>query len=81
MGDDELDLLSEITTHPGWRTLKKELDNYLKGYYNKLLTPAVSDFDLVKKEAWTEVIRSHKQFLAQIEERVEKVNRSIRRGT
>jgi len=79
MIDDELDLLSELVTHPGWRVLRRELEKYLQGLYSQILTPSTSDFDLITKEAQTVAIRSHKQFLASLEERVEKYNRTVKR--
>jgi len=77
--DSELDLLSELTTHPGWRVLRKELDKYLQGLYSQVLTPSTTEFDLIRKEAKSEAIASHKQFLSLVEDRVEKHNRTISR--
>ena len=76
-----MDMLSELITHPGWRTFRRQLDSYLQGKYNQLLTPSDSEFDMVRKEATTAVIHSHKQFLAFVEDQVERYNRTVKRKT
>lgn len=79
--DEELDLLSEIVTHPGWRVLRRELDATLRGLQSQVLTPSESEFDLVKKEALTVGMRTLTQFFAGIQERTEKYNRTVKRRT
>ena len=69
--DEELDLLSEMVSHPGWRVLKREMNEQLKIYYDDLATPATSEFDLIKKEGVTQSIRALKQFVSRVEHRVE----------
>ena len=79
--DEQLDLLSELTTHPGWRVLKRDLEKYLQGLYSQLLVPATGEFDLVQKESKAAAIQSHKQFISMVEEKVEKYNRTVSRKT
>lgn len=73
--DDELDLLAEIVVHPGWRTLKMELAQYLEGITSRVLTPAESDFDLIRKEADTASIRAVRQFISLVEDKVKRFNK------
>ena len=73
--DDELDLLAEIVVHPGWRTLKVELGQYLQGLTAKVLTPAETEFDLIRKEADATSIRAVQQFFSLIEDKVKRFNK------
>lgn len=73
--DDESDLLSEIVTHPGWKVLRKELQEQLKLFQDDLLTPSVSEFDLIKKEGVTQSMRALKQFFSRVEHRVDAYHR------
>ena len=73
--DDEIDLLSEIVTHPGWRVLRKELQENLRFLQDDLLTPATTEFDLIKKEGITQSMRALKQFFARVENAVEGYHR------
>lgn len=73
--DDELDLLAEIVIHPGWRTLKAEMNQYLSGITARVLTPAKEEFDLVRKEADATSIRAVQQFVSLIEEKVQRFNK------
>ena len=81
MDSEQLDLLSELVTHPGWRVLKRDLEKYLQGLYSQVLTPAADEFDLIRKESKTAAIQSHKQFISIVEDKVEKYNRTVRRKT
>ena len=73
--DEELDLLAEIVAHPGWKVLKKELNDQLKLYFDDLSIPALVEFDLIKKEGVTQSIRALKLFVSRIEHRVEHYDR------
>lgn len=79
--DNEIDLLAEVVEHPGWKVLRKELQEQLKFYQEDLLTPAETEFDLIKKEGVTRAMRALKQFMARVEQRVESYNRTVRRRT
>lgn len=73
--DDELDMLAEIVTHPGWRTLKTELAQYLSGITARVLTPAESEFDLVRKEADTKSMRALQDFFGLVEHKVKQFHK------
>ena len=79
--DNENDLLAEIVAHPGWKVLRRELQEQMKFYQEDLLAPAESDFDLIKKEGVTRAMRALKQFVARIEQRVESYNKTAHRRT
>jgi len=77
--DSEIDLLAEVVTHPGWKVLRKELNEQLASYQVDLLTPSVDEFGLVKKEGVTYAMRSLKTFFARVEQKVENFQRTIKR--
>jgi hypothetical protein len=76
--DDAKDLLSEIVTHPGWKVLRRELQEQLILFQDDLLTPAASEFDLIKKEGITQSMRALKQFFSRVENVVDSYQK--RRG-
>lgn len=73
--DTEVDLLSEIVSHPGWKVLRRELQEQLVLYQDQLLTPATNEFELIDKEGVTRAMKALKQFFARVEHRVENYNR------
>ena len=77
--DSEIDLLAEVVTHPGWRVLRRELQEQLSSYQSDLLTPSVDEFGLIKKEGVTYAMKGLKNFFARVEQKVENYNKTLKR--
>jgi hypothetical protein len=77
--DSEIDLLSEVVTHPGWKVLRRELQEQLSSYQSELLTPATDEFGLVKKEGVTYAMKGLKSFFARVEQKVDNYQKTLRR--
>ena len=76
---NENDLLAELVMHPGWKVLRKELQEQLRFYQEDLLVPAEKEFDLVRKEGVTRAMQALKQFVFRVELRAENYARTVRR--
>ncbi len=79
--DTQLDLLTEVVTHPGWKVVRSELHEQLSFMQGDLLTPATDEFDLIRKEGITKAMKELKGFFHRIETKVESFQRSVTRKT
>lgn len=68
----------ELISHPGWRVLRRERDRFLDSHRSLLMKPAESEFDLVKKEAYTSAILVLERFFEMVEERAERYAKGMR---
>ncbi len=76
--DEELDFLMELTTHPGWRVLRRERDRFLESYQSQLRRPSETEFDLIKKETITAAILALERFFLAVEEKAERYAKGMR---
>lgn len=70
LSDHQLDLLELVGTH-GWRALLREKENFLRGFHATVRRPAVEDFDFIRKEVATGVIREMDRFFDGIEQELD----------
>lgn len=65
----ENELLSDLLYHDGWKIVEKMLQDWEDGEMNKLLAPADSEWDAIKKEGVLKAIASTRTLFSQFRDR------------
>lgn len=80
--DQEYDFLMELVSHPGWRVLLREADEFIESKMNTLLQPSEQEFDFIRKEASLASIDSLRRFIKGVEAKAERYAKGLRdKGT
>lgn len=70
LSDHEADLLELAGTH-GWRALLEEKRKFLQGFHAIIRAPAKEEFDFIRKEVASGVVREMDRFFDGIEQEMD----------
>lgn len=65
--------IMELVGSHAWRALRQEADVFLKYHHNIIYEQATDEFDFIKKEVSTGVVRELRRFFAGIEQKAEEI--------
>lgn len=78
--DEQLDLLRELTSHPGWRVLTDHAAHRRRQLFDSLKPDAETEFDLIRKEVVIGRMKELDEFFQEIEVLLRQYTRKVAEG-